>query len=72
MLAPPVMPAAHYEGAPPKPRLSAGENASGSPTPTYAKLSMSSAQGSIATRDSIDINTVLSQNRQFYVANPDD
>ncbi|KAJ2571033.1 hypothetical protein GGH95_004192, partial [Coemansia sp. RSA 1836] len=62
MLAPPVMPAAHYEGAPPKPRLSAGENASGSPTPTYAKLSMSSAQGSIATRDSIDINTVLSQN----------
>ncbi|KAJ2908543.1 hypothetical protein GGI21_002782 [Coemansia aciculifera] len=72
MLAPPVMPAAHYEGAQSKPRLSAGENASGSPTPTHAKLSMSSAQGSIAMRDSIDINTVLAQNRQFFVANPDD
>ncbi|KAJ2884697.1 hypothetical protein H4R27_001907 [Coemansia aciculifera] len=71
-LAPPVMPAAHYEGAPSKPRYSAGEDATGSPALTRAKLSTSSVQGSITMRDSIDINTVLSQNRQFYVANPDD
>ncbi|KAJ2744563.1 hypothetical protein GGI20_002880, partial [Coemansia sp. BCRC 34301] len=71
-LAPPVMPAAHYEGAPPRPRHSTGEDTASSPAPTHAKLSMASAQGSIAMRDSIDINTVLSQNRQFYVANPDD
>ncbi|KAJ2746373.1 hypothetical protein GGI19_006424, partial [Coemansia pectinata] len=71
-LAPPVMPAAHYEGAPSKPRYSAGEDATSSPALTRAKLSTSSVQGSITMRDSIDINTVLSQNRQFYVANPDD
>ncbi|KAJ2875592.1 hypothetical protein GGH93_001466 [Coemansia aciculifera] len=71
-LAPPVMPAAHYEGAPSKPRYSVGEDATGSPALTRAKLSTSSVQGSITMRDSIDINTVLSQNRQFYVANPDD
>ncbi|KAJ2066674.1 hypothetical protein IW146_006123 [Coemansia sp. RSA 922] len=71
-LAPPVMPAAHYEGAQSKPRLSAGEDATSSPALARAKLSTSSAQGSITMRDSIDINTVLSQNRQFFVANPDD
>ncbi|KAJ2830377.1 hypothetical protein GGI24_001923 [Coemansia furcata] len=72
LLAPPVMPAVHYEGAQPKLRISAGEDAAGSPAPAHAKLSTSSAQDSVAMRGSIDINTVLSQNRQFYVANPDD
>ncbi|KAJ2807506.1 hypothetical protein H4S07_003580 [Coemansia furcata] len=72
LLAPPVMPAVHYEGAQSKPRISAGEDAASSPASAHAKLSTSSAQGSVAMRGSIDINTVLSQNRQFYVANPDD
>ncbi|KAJ2492494.1 hypothetical protein IWW37_001399 [Coemansia sp. RSA 2050] len=71
-LAPPVMPAAHCEGTPSKPRHSAGESATSSPAPAHSKLSTSSVQGGITTRDSIDINIILSQNRQFFVANPDD
>ncbi|KAJ2416747.1 hypothetical protein GGI10_000736 [Coemansia sp. RSA 2530] len=71
-LAPPVMPAAHCEGAPSKPRHSAGEDTAGNPAPAKGKISTSSVTGNITMRDSIDINTVLSQNRQFFVANPDD
>ncbi|KAJ2484311.1 hypothetical protein EV174_002536 [Coemansia sp. RSA 2320] len=72
LLAPPVMPASHYEGSQSRLRLSAADDASNSPVAAPAKLSTSSAQNSAAMRDSIDISTVLSHNRQFFVVNPDD
>lgn len=75
---PPVMPAAHYETA-----LPATGNSPQSQSQQYAnRPSTASSTHSTATttgnanadaafRDSIDINAVLSQHRQFYVANPD-